>query len=371
VSNRLLDVALVLAGVACFAPAATADEILQKNSQRPFRCTVLSEDVSKVKYRLDNVPQPQEIDAALVAQVSYDDAPEAFVKGQEFLKKGDGENAVNSFRLALKSKTRGNWINVHGNYHLGVALQMWGAKDASRYKEAAATFAQLLKDAPECRFLPDALRRQGDALAASGDANGAAAVYDRLAQVARDRKLGILVEADSMIRKADAFARAGMSKEAEAAYGQAGSFAESNAAQQKDETLKRQLQGIGGKAQLSQGTALLRNKKFVEAKQFFERVAQAPSSSPDVVAAALNGVGEVLLEQGNARGALDQFARVRVRHYLAREETARATYFLGKTVLALKDAEPNGRKKAADYFAEVVERYGDTTWADRARAEIK
>ncbi|MBL8841595.1 MAG: tetratricopeptide repeat protein [Planctomycetes bacterium] len=353
------------------APDALADEILQKGAKNPFKGTVLSEDLAKVKYKLDGVAQAQEIDSALVAEIFYDDAPEAFTKGRELLKKGDAENAVNSFRLALKSKTKNNWIAVHGNYQLGVALQMWGAKDASKLKEAATVFAQLLKDAPECRFMPDALRRGADALAAAKDAAGAAALYDRLAEVAQQKKLGILWEAEARIRKADAYVTAGMTKEAEAAYAAAGSFADSNAATQKDDATKRALLAITGRSQLSQGAALLRNKKFGEARQFFEKVAMSATAQSEVVAAALNGVGEVLLEEGKPRDALEQFARVRVQYYLAREETARATYFLGKSCLALKDAEPNGKKKAADYFAEVVERYGDTPWADRARAEIK
>lgn len=366
--NRSLTFALVLA--AC-ASTARADEILQKGSSRAFKGSVISEDLAKVRYRIEGVPQPQEIDAASVADVIYDDAPEAYTRGRELLKKGEAENAANSFRLALKAKTRNDWIKVYGAYYLGVALQNQGARDVARMKEAAATFADLVKSAPECRFLPDALKRQADALAASGDAAAAAEAYDRLAQLALDRKLGILWEADARIRKADAYAANGMSKEAEAAYSQAGNFAEANAAQQKDESVRTALLAIVGKSQLSQGAALLRNKKMLEAKQFFERVAQGANATPEVVAAALNGVGEVLLADGKSRDALEQFARVRVRYYLVREESARATYFLGKACLALADAEPNGKKKAADYFAEVVERYGDTPWADKARAEIK
>ena len=368
---RFLAASLACLCVALAAPLAHGDEILQKGAKNPFKGTVLSEDLAKVKYKLDGVAQAQEIESALIAEIFYDDAPEAFTKGRDLLNKGDAENAANSFRLALKSKTKNNWIAVHGNYYLGVALQMWGAKDATKLKDAAAVFAQLLKDSPECRFMPDALKRNADALAASKDAAGAAALYDRLAEVAQQKKLGILWEADARIRKADAYVIAGMTKEAEAAYAAAGSFADSNASTQKDEAVKRSLVAITGRAQLSQGAALLRNKKFGEARQFFEKVAMAANAPPEVVAAALNGVGEVLLEEGKAAAALEQFARVRVQYYLAREETARATYFLGKTCLALKDAEPNGKKKAADYFAEVVERYGDTPWADRARAEIK
>jgi len=348
-----------------------ADEILQKGARNPFKGTVLSEDINKVKYKLDGVAQAQEIDAAQVADISYDDAPDAYKQGRELLKKGDAENAANSFRLALKQKTKNNWINVYGNYYLGQALQAWGAKDAGKLKEAATVYTQLLKDAPDCRFMPDALKRNADVLAAAKDANGAAALYDRLAQVARERKLGIAWECRALILKADAFLTANMTKEAEAAYAAAGSFAESNAGAQKDEAIKRELDAISGRASLSQGAALLRNKKFGEARSFFEKVASRPNAAPEVIAAARNGVGEVLLEEGKPRDALEQFARVRVVFYLAREEVARATYFLGRTMQALKDAEPNGKKKANEYFAEVIERYGDTPWADRARAEIK
>ena len=350
---------------------AHADDILQKGAKNPFKASVISEDVNKVKYKLDGVAQAQEIDAAQVADISYDDAPDSYKQGRELLKKGDAENAANSFRLALKQKTKNNWINVYGNYYLGQALQAWGAKDAGKLKEAAAVYSQLLKDAPECRFMADALKRNADALAAARDANGAATLYDRLAEVAREKKLGIAWEARALILKADAFVAANMTKEAEAAYAAAGSFAESNASTQKDEAVKRELEAIAGRASLSQGAALLRNKKFGEAQSFFEKVATRPNAAAEVVAAARNGVGEVLLEQGKARDALEHFARVRVEFYLSREEAARATYFLGKTMVALKDAEPNGKKKANEYFAEVIERYGDTPWADRARAEIK
>jgi TolA-binding protein len=360
-----------LALAAALASDANADDIFQKGARTSFKASVISEDISKVRYKLEGVAQTQELDAAQVADIQYDDAPDAYKQGRELLRKGDAENAVSSFRLALKQKTRNNWINVYGNYYLGQALQAWGAKDAAKLRDAAAAYAQLLKDAPECRFMPDALKRNADSLAAAKDATGAAALYDQLATVARARKLGIVWEARAMILKADAYIAANMTKEAETAYAAAGSFAESNASAQKDEAVKSELDAIAGRASLSQGAALLRNKKFAEARTFFEKVAMRPSAAREVVAAARNGAGEVLFEEGKAREALEQFAQVRVQYFLVREEAARATYFLGKAVLALKEAEPNGKKKANDYFAEVIERYGDTPWADRARAEIK
>ena len=67
---------------------------------------------------------------------------------------------------------------------------------------------------------------------------------------------------------------------------------DSNAAAQKDEAIKKSLLAIGGKAKLSEGIALLHDKKFDDARRFFEQVAQNASSPQDVVANALNGVAE-------------------------------------------------------------------------------
>jgi len=44
---------------------------------------------------------------------------------------------------------------------------------------------------------------------------------------------------------------------------------------------------------------------------------------------------------------------------------------MGVACLEMKDLEPNGRKKARDYFQEVVDRYADTVWADKARVSIQ
>lgn len=81
---------------------ARADDILQKGAKTSFKGSVLSEDINKVKYKLDGVAQAQEIDSAAVAEIRYDDAPEAYTQGRDQLKKGDFENAANSFRLASR-----------------------------------------------------------------------------------------------------------------------------------------------------------------------------------------------------------------------------------------------------------------------------
>ncbi|MSR45925.1 MAG: hypothetical protein EXS13_02465 [Planctomycetes bacterium] len=377
VRSSLLTLVTTALFALLLAPPLRADELLQNGAKAPIRCTIESESVDTVKFRRDGATALQEIASAAVADITYDDAPKAFRNGRELLAAGDAENAANSFRLALRTKTRNDWIRVHGTYYLGCSLQALGARDATKLPEAAATFAGLLGESPNCRFMPDALRRHADVLAATNNVLGAAALYDRLAQVARDHKLGVVAEARARLLKADAFAAADMTREAEASYLAATRFAEASAGLTVDRSIRRDLQALAGRAKLAPGDALLRHRQFAAARAFFAHAAQDGAAAqgdgalPEVVAAAQNGVGEALLAEGRAREALAQFAQVRVAHYLVREQTARATYFLGKSILALNNAEPNGKKKAADYFAEVVLRYSETPWADRARLEIR
>jgi TolA-binding protein len=227
-----------------------------------------------------------------------------------------------------------------------------------------------MKDHPENRFLTEALKRWGECLAAAGDAAGAAAVYDRLAQDAKDKKLGLRWEASSKLWKADAYAANGDSQ-AEEAYRQAGAFAKSNASAQSDAEIVALLESINSRAELSQGDALLRNKKYREARQFFEKIAQNSSASEEALAGAMCGIGEVLLAEDKPEDALEQFARVRVLHHLVRDHTARATFLMGRCMLVLGDKEPGSKRKAREYFTEVADRFQDTQWAQKAQAEIQ
>ncbi len=359
----------LLSCVALNAPAA--DKIYRKGQKQPLQVTVVSEDYAVVKYKPQDVNQTVEIKAESVDRIEYEDTPEAFRTGQTALKSGDHLNAVNSFKLALRSRTRNNWLEVYGNFYLGMAHYQWGAKDPLQYAEAAKAFDATIKAEPKSRFAAEALKRWGLALSLSKDPKGAAAVFDRLVVDARDKKLGISWEAEALILKADAFAQNNLAAEATDAYREAGNFAQANAEAQKNPSIKALLQSIRGRAQMSQGEALLRSKKHADAQRFFEQVARDPGATPESVAGALSGLGEVMLAQSKVNEAIEQFSTVKVRFHRVRSEAARATFFLGESYLLAEPADANHRRRAMEYFREVVERYSDTLWAEQARAKLK
>ena len=360
----------VAVGAAVGAPSAAADRIVKIGAKNPIQADVVSEDYKEVKYRPAGIKQTQSIESHKVERVIYADAPESFTKALDFLAQGDTANAITNLQAAANEKA-GSWLKVHSLYYLGEAYLLSGARNATDYAKAADTFEKLLKDHPECRFLPRALKRWGDALSRARDPDSAATVYDRLDKEAADKKLSIIWEARAKLLKAEAYKMNDVAAKAKTAYQAAGNFARANAAQQKDPTIQAELQAIAGMAQLSEGESLLANKDYAGARRSFERIAQDSSASPESVALAECGLGEVFLGEGRLPDALQQFARVRIRHFLKREATARATYQLGMVCLALKDKEPNGKRKAREYFTEVVEHYGDTNWADLARAQLR
>lgn len=362
---------LTIASIALLVPATAAkDQVFRKGSRKPLTVTVISEDYSVIKYKPTGVDQELELRADLVERIAYADTPQAYTNGIASLESGDYKNAVSSLQLALKSKTRGNWITRYANYQLGRAYFQWGATDPAKYTDAAKSFDELLKKDPDNRFLPQALRFRGLSLSRSGDARGAGQVFDQLASEAQSKKLGLVWEAEARILKADAFSNNNLPNDASSAYKLALDFARSNAQTQKDEAIRNELSAIAGRAQLSQGESLLKAKNYREARRFFETVASNQDSNPSVIAGAQCGLGEVLLAEGKYQAAFEKFAKVRVVHYLSRAEAARATYFMG--TCCLKDEkEPGGKRKATEYFREVVNRYADTQWAEDARANLK
>jgi len=362
-------VSIPLLLTAAVALAAT-DQVFTKGSSKPVLGTVVSEDYKEVQIRRGSAKTVTPLKSSRIERVVYDDAPEAYLQGVEYLESGDAENALASFQVAMDAQTRGDWVKVHAAYRAGLAHQMLGASNPPSYHAAADQFEKLVTDHPETRFLPDALLRWGESLAAAGDTAGASTVFDRLASEAEAKKLGLAWEARARLAKADALAEAG-DPGAQAAYQEAAGFAQANASHQEDPEVVDLLETLAGKARVAEGQALLSAKQYDQARRFFQGILQSSDSTPTAAAGALCGLGEVLLGEDKPAEALEQLAQARVQYFLIRDQAARATYLMGQCCLALGDAEPNGKAKARAYFTEVAERFSDTSWAEQAQAQLQ
>jgi TolA-binding protein len=77
------------------------------------------------------------------------------------------------------------------------------------------------------------------------------------------------------------------------------------------------------------------------------------------------GLAEALLAEGKAREAQFLFARISALDYTDRDRVARALVRMAEAAKAL--ADPDYKKQAQAWLGDVLERFGDTPWAARAR----
>ncbi len=347
------------------------DQIIKRGSGKPVNGTVISESLQEVQYRPSGSSGVDSIPASQVADVIYEGAPKSLKEGRRYLSEGDFLNAINSLKLAKGEKDADDWAKIHAAFFLGVAYLRSGAQDSNNYGQAASTFEALVKDHPECRFLPQAMKHWGEALSMAGDAAAAAQVFDKLAAEVTAKSLGTLWMARAKALKGDAYELNDMDPEARAAYGDAGSFARGAADDANSEDERQELLSIAAKARLYDGVSALKKGDYQKARGVFQPLVQDESASQAERAGAEAGLGQVLFAEGDFKNALEQFALVRIRHFLVREEAARATYFMGKCCAELGSKEPNGKRKAREYFQEVTTHYGETSWASRAQTEIQ
>lgn len=333
---------------------------------------VISESYIEVKYKRG--AQERAITSDKVTSITYYDVPEAYRNGLDYQKKGEYENALNSFQLAMEKKSVRSWIQTYGLLETAKANQQWGLSSKDKFKDAIDAFNKLLELDPQTRFYPEVLFRLASCHAANGDLSSAEKAFDKLAQESYDKKLGVIWEAKAKYEKALAQLNGGSHDEAERSFRTAMTFATEQAKDSKNDenpALKAELNQIAGLARLMQGTVMIRKNKIREARQFFEAIVQDATSGRDAKAGAECGLGECLMAEKKYKEAQLQFARAKVLYYDIEEEGARATYFMGELCLALKNEEPNHKMRARNYFMEVVDAYPDTSWAKKARAKIE
>ncbi|MHC4942931.1 MAG: tetratricopeptide repeat protein [Planctomycetota bacterium] len=331
---------------------------------------VIGETYKEIRYKLRS--SEKTITTDKVEEIIYYDVPTAFKNGLAFVEKGEYENALNSFQLAMEARGVRDWIQVYSLFEKAKAYQQWGLSDNSKFKNAVETFNELLDQAPETRFYAEVLFGLAMSYSLSGDLANAVKAFDQLAQEAYEKKLGVIWEARAKYEKALAQMNGGKYDDAERDLRSAMTFATEQAKTVKDDPgLQATLNRIAGLARLNQGTVLIKKKKNSDARRFFEEILNNTSSSRDAQAGAMCGLGECLLSEKKLKEAQEQFATAKVLYFDLAEEGARATYFLGELCLELKDKEPNYKKRAKDYFQEVIDLYPETSWAKQARAKIE
>ena len=375
ISRKRISIAIVFAMVfgilaGGLLEAQDKDVIFRKDTKKSMSVDeVTAETYEDVTYKRGSRESKLTVDK--IEKIQYHDTPDAWQNGLRFAKKGDWENAEASFKLAMDDGSVRSWIKTYGLYELGKVYQQWGLSNPAKFKKAIESYTQLLADDPKTRFYAEVLFNLGKSHADSGDMQKALEVFDRLAQDAYDKKLGSNWEARAKFEKAVARMNGGDFDEANRDFRSALTFAgEQLKNAGEDAELISVLKRIEGLSKLYQGTVLIKKKKYKDATRFFEQIINDNDATRNAKAGAECGLGECLLAEGKLKEAQAQFARAKVR-YADLPEGGQATYYLGMVCLELKDKEPNYKKRARDYFQEVVKEYADSEWASEAQSKIE
>lgn len=373
--RKRLTTVVVFFGIWCLIAvpslfAQKKDVIYRKDTGKSMTVDrVVSETYTEVKYKKGG--KESKLNADRVARIQYFDAPDAWKNGLSLLSKGQFENAINSFTLAMESSKVRPWIKTYGLYQIGKAYQQWSLSSPVKIKDAVKTFNKLLKDDPQTRFYMDVMYNLGKSYSISGDLPNCIKTLDKLAQDAYDKKLGVIWEARAKFEKAVAQMNGGAFNEADRDLRSARTFAtEQLKSAGEDQELALELKKIKGLSQLYQGSVLIKKKKYSDATRFFKSIINDKTSDEVAKAGAAVGLGECLLAEKKLKEAQAQFAEAKVLYSYLEEEGARATYYLGLVCLELKEKEPGYKKRAKEYFSEVIKGYPNTEWAKMAQAKI-
>lgn len=374
ISVKRLTFVVICIGLFC---VASGSPVFAQNQDVIFRLDtgkkmsverVTAETYQEVRYKKGS--KELRLTADKVGKVTYYDAPQSWENGLTFASKGEYENAINSFKLAMEQKGVRDWIKTYAQLEIAKVYQQWGLSSKEKFSEAVKAYQDLLTQNPETRFYAQVLYNLAKSYAGSGDLAGALKTFDELAQQAYDKKLGVIWEARAKFERAVAQLEGGAFDEAVRDLRSAGTFASEQLKSAKDSNLTQELTRIEGLAKLHQGSVMIKKKKFADATRFFNEIMRDDANSREVKAGAECGLGECLLAEKKLKEAQYQFARTKVLYGDLAEQGAKATYFLGVICLDLKEKEPGYKKRAKEYFTEVVNLYPDSNWANMARAKL-
>lgn len=366
----LLSAAALLFSVSIAPTSAGADRIWQKSGGRPIIAdSVISDGFDELKYRKGS--NELSLAAARVRTIDYGDAPESFEFAFDKRAEGDYENAVALFKASMSEKGVRAWIQLQGAFELGETYRLWGSRDASKFTEAVKQYDDALAKGAKARLRPAILFGRARANLGAANLDAAISDLDTLLTEAVSNKYGVTWELRALLEKAQALDEAGKANDAKNAYSTLEKSARSFAGQTQLDDEERALAAEhAGLARLAQGRVLIRDGKASQAESFFDRIVGDDSEVDGVRAAALVGKAESLAGQSKLKEAQLEFARVRIQYFRADEAVAEATFRLGQLARELGDAEPKGSKLAQDYFLEVVQRYSDSKWAQKAQKEL-
>lgn len=225
---------------------------------------------------------------------------------------------------------------------------------------------------------PQVLLHKARIQRALGDAAGAAATFDQVADMAKKEELSPHLIAEAVIEKATMEAAGKDSGAAEQIYRSAGNKLRSGIGSQPDAYGKRVLRQAANLALLKGADLLLASAAAkqvsydVPLKRYQALASAEGRTDPALYAGAQAGIGICEVEQGAGGKAYKTLLWVVVNGYAYPEQVQRALYYLGKAApLFAKEIEAQGgdgatlRRAGERWQDDLKQRFPDSPWAKK------
>ena len=352
------------------------DEVLVRGARGPVTgVEILSEGYDKVEWKGKTSPV-QSRPASEIASLKFADEPATFVRGMEAFRAGRWDEAEAEFR------------GVASAVDVGRARPMWEAratawigecrrraatamkeKGAARFKEASGSFRDAWKKDPKSPLAEMIHLGLAEALAGGGEWDDALKALDELKAVATAAGRPVW-EAEARLSRGRLLERRGEGGGAALEYEEMARFAEQAAGKAPAGSAERRdLEALRVNGLVSRGWALFGRAEKTKApadvdaaKKWFDGLPSLTGGSAAGKAAAVNGVGGILLLEGKAQRAYERFVEVEVTMFAVPDEVARALWYKAQACERLGNAA--GKEQALKDLAEF---YPHSEWAGRAR----
>jgi tetratricopeptide (TPR) repeat protein len=305
-----------------------------------------------------------------VLSLAFGDVPNSYRDGVLFSERGDHASAAANFKLAAGDAESRAVVAAAARLRAAESLLAWGASDPTRFAEAAEQAERFLADHVDNREVPLAQMVRARALLLAGKPAEAAAAW---------REVHGKLEGDGAAkgyRRVECFRAGLLAARALLAAGDTlgarelfasltGTLGPLVAGLEAGNEEHAQLAAVLDEAGLGEGFAELAAGNVPQALTFFQnqKGALTPESRASQRYGTLLGLGEALLASKRPREAQIALAEVSAMEPLDRDRVARALLGQIEAATALGEA----RERIVPLVDAIVERYGDTPSAPRAR----
>jgi len=349
------------------------DTILTTGGQRIRGVEVTAMTKTAVTYKKGG--NEETIESKMVSSIEWDQVPTRFTEALAQEAEGKFEDAANYFQEAV-SKTARTPLKLEMRFRAArAALAGAGAGlDGEKAKSAADALESYIEDAPDGFYARHAQLLIARSLRLQGRASEADAALQAMESTAGSENWGIVWEARIRFERARCLLALGKASDARSAYRRVVTAVDAVLGRNGTDL---ELLALKTQSLVGEGETYIAENNQDQALTFFRKYTSAPAPGASTVlqAAALAGEAEALFLKASGdstglREAQVAMARANLLDTSNGDTTAKALYYSGKILLALgPERERRAKQRARAYFDTVVQYYGGTSWAAKARAE--